>query len=83
MENRINICAKTKTGSTIIYELPETKQEENLKNEKSSSQLEIKELKLKLHKKVTWTEDTVDNEHMNKKKSKSKNIKFLNNQLFK
>ena len=34
----------------------------------------IKDLKLKLPKNVTWTEDTVDNEHMNKKKSKSKII---------
>lgn len=34
----------------------------------------VKDLKLKLPKKVTWTEDTVDNEHMNKKKSKSKII---------
>lgn len=32
----------------------------------------VSELTLKLPKKVTWTEDTIDNEHMNKKKSKSK-----------
>jgi len=31
----------------------------------------LKDLKLKMPKKVTWTEDTVDNEHMKKKKSKS------------
>jgi hypothetical protein len=35
------------------------------------------ELKLKLPKKVSWTEDTIDNEHMNKKKSKSKKNLFL------
>lgn len=31
----------------------------------------MKDLKLKPIKKVTFTEDTVDNEHMNKRKSKS------------
>jgi hypothetical protein len=36
--------------------------------------VEFKELKLKLQKKVSWTEDTIDNEHMNKKKSKSKKL---------
>lgn len=36
----------------------------------------ISELKLKLPKKVSWTEDTIDNEHMNKKKSKSNNLNF-------
>lgn len=37
----------------------------------------ITELTLKLPKKVTWTEDTIDNENMNKRKSKSK-LSFLN-----
>jgi len=39
---------------------------------KEDEKIIIKDLKLRLSKKVTWTEDTVDNEHMNKKKSKSK-----------
>ena len=30
----------------------------------------IQKIKLKRRKKVTWTEDTVDNEHLNKKSSK-------------
>ena len=73
MENRFNISTKSKTGSTVIFEIAENKQEEENKNkEQSSSQVEMKELKLKLPKKVTWKEDTIDNEHMNKKKSKSK-----------
>ena len=32
---------------------------------------ELKNIQLKMKKKVTWTEDTIDNEHMKKKKSKS------------
>jgi hypothetical protein len=36
----------------------------------SKEKITVKDLKLKLEKKVTWTEDTIDNEHMNKKKSK-------------
>ena len=36
---------------------------------------EITNIQLKMPKKVHWTEDTIDNEHMKKKKSKSKNIK--------
>lgn len=30
----------------------------------------IQKIKLKRRKKVTWTQDTIDNEHMNKKSSK-------------
>jgi hypothetical protein len=57
------------SGTGIVYKI-ENKKIDNIVN-KQESQVEIKELKLKLHKKVTWTEDTIDNEHMNKKKSKS------------
>jgi hypothetical protein len=32
---------------------------------------EIKNIQLKMPKKVHWTEDTIDNENMQKKKSKS------------
>jgi len=39
---------------------------------KPDPKTKVTELKLKLQKKVTWTEDTIDNEHMNKKRSKSK-----------
>lgn len=45
--------------------------QENKPREQIEQSLQYKELKLKIEKKVTWTEDTVDNEHMNKKKSKS------------
>lgn len=39
---------------------------------KEETSITIKELKVKPLKKVTFTEDTIDNEHMNKRKSKSK-----------
>ena len=39
--------------------------------EESKTEIVLKSLKLKPHKKVTFTEDTVDNEHMGKRKSKS------------
>jgi len=42
---------------------------------KQEPKTKVSEMTLKLPKKVRWTEDTIDNEHMNKKKSKSK-IKF-------
>jgi hypothetical protein len=38
---------------------------------KEETNIIIKELKVKPVKKVTFTEDTIDNEHMNKRKSKS------------
>lgn len=38
---------------------------------KPDPKTKVSELKLKLPKKVSWTEDTIDNEHMNKKRSKS------------
>jgi hypothetical protein len=38
---------------------------------KEENNIIIKELKVKPVKKVTFTEDTIDNEHMNKRKSKS------------
>jgi hypothetical protein len=62
---------KNKIGNGVTtllldkQEFEEDKKEEKLK-------LELKELKLKLkeEKKVTWDEKVIDNEHMNKKKSK-------------
>jgi hypothetical protein len=38
---------------------------------KTQSNISYKGLKIKTTKKVKWTEDTIDNEHMGKKKSKS------------
>ena len=68
-------------NSTVLIYNDNEKEESNrtLKEDKSENKekkeinkVEMKELKLKLRKKVAWTEDTIDNEHMNKKKSKSK-----------
>jgi hypothetical protein len=61
-------------SSTLILDSNQEKhkiQEENSKID-STKNVEYMELKLKLPKKVSWTKDTIDNEHMNKKKSKSK-----------
>lgn len=66
-------------SSTLILDSNQEKrkiQEENSKID-SPKNVEYMELKLKLPKKVSWTEDTIDNEHMNKKKSKSKKILCL------
>jgi len=66
-------------SSTLILDSNQEKhkiQEENSKID-STKNVEYMELKLKLPKKVSWTEDTIDNEHMNKKKSKSKKNLFL------
>ncbi len=61
-------------STTVLFSNPdeETKRKE--------SKNKITELTLKLQKRVSWTEDTIDNEHMNKKRSKSnknKTKKFL------
>lgn len=58
---------KQRGGTTSILK-QEKKPKEKLINlhEKPA---EIKYFKLKMPKKVTWSEDTVDNEHMGKKKS--------------
>jgi hypothetical protein len=48
------------------------KTENKIDVKKEDEKIVLKDLKLRLSKKVSWTEDTVDNEHMNKKKSKSK-----------
>ena len=45
---------------------------ERVSPKKEEQKVTLMELKLKPIKKVTFTEDTVDNEHMNKRKSKSK-----------
>lgn len=61
-------------SSTLILDSNQEKHKIQEKNSKidSMKNVEFMELKLKLPKKVSWTEDTIDNEHMNKKKSKSK-----------
>jgi hypothetical protein len=60
MESHSNSCTVVyKTNSSAIENKPTPK-------------LSYKDLKIKPNKKVTWTEDTVNNEHMGKKKSKSK-----------
>jgi DNA-binding transcriptional regulator GbsR (MarR family) len=58
------------TPTYVIYE-NYVSEELNLNKEKEKITSTLKELKLKLPKKVTWRDDTIDNEHMNKKKSKS------------
>ena len=52
-------------GSNEMFEQPNNQQTIHLTKKPN----EITYLKLKLPKKVTWTEDTIDNEHMHKKKS--------------
>ena len=61
----------TKPNSEVMLEYV-THTETKLEVKDKAEKVIIKDLKLKLSKKVTWTEDTIDNEHMNKKKSKSK-----------
>ena len=57
--------------STSITEVSDFKLE-RVSPKKEEQKVTLMELKLKPIKKVTFTEDTVDNEHMNKRKSKSK-----------
>jgi hypothetical protein len=54
---------------TLICNDNEENKEKDINSFKEKAS--IKEIKLKLPKKVTWTEDTIDNEHMNLRKSKS------------
>ena len=61
----------TQPNSQTMLET-ETKKENKIDVKKEDEKIVLKDLKLRLSKKVSWTEDTVDNEHMNKKKSKSK-----------
>ena len=49
-------------GTTVITK--------NLINESKQEEEKVIRLKLKADKHVHWTEDTIDNEHMNKRKSK-------------
>jgi hypothetical protein len=60
----------TATSGTMIIHKKDLNNQKSISKEKQS--LTYTELKLKLPKKVTWTEETIDNEHMNKRKSKSK-----------
>ena len=57
--------SNVKTGKTMVI----SKENAVKSHIKVKNQPEKHYLALKLPKKVTWTEDTVDNEHMGKKKS--------------
>ena len=46
-------------------------------NKKEQEQKDTKKEKKAPHRRVTWTEDTVNNEHMNRKKSNSDIISLL------
>lgn len=61
----------SKDNSQVVLQYANKPEPKN-QLEKEIVKVTVKDLKLKLQKKVTWTEDTIDNEHMNKKKSKSK-----------
>ena len=66
-------------GSTCTIEKNTNEKESTEKpKEKKKNIIIIKELKVKEEKKVHFSEDTVDNEHMGLKKSKSK-FNLLNN----
>ena len=61
-------------SSTYLITKEETKEQVIEKKASSTSSVSFKTLKLR--KQVTWSEDTIDNEFMNRKKSKSNiNIK--------
>ncbi len=63
---------REKISQRVYYEdEKEGKEEKKVENIKLKphEKPEIHYLALKLPKKVTWSEDTVDNEHLNKKKS--------------
>lgn len=57
--------SKTKTYTITHLKNPEEEQKK-----KEEKKLVLKSLSLKEKKNVSWAEDTVDNEHMGKKKSK-------------
>ncbi len=63
----------SKCHTNVQFSQERTKEEQKtcIRSLSNPAKLTYKQLKLKLPKKVTWTEDTIDNEHMNKKKSKS------------
>ena len=64
-----NYSETTTQYTTILYLKPEQKEEEKaIKAEKK---------KLKPNKQVVWAEDTIDNENMNRLKSKSKKYKMI------
>jgi protein phosphatase 1 regulatory subunit 11 len=60
-------CGYCDTATTIEEADPESQ-------EKQPSKVLVLKLKAKKKPKVTWTEETVDNEHLDKKSSKSKYI---------
>jgi hypothetical protein len=62
MEQKIG---KTNSGTQVQYN------DTIIKTLILPPETEIKNIQLKLPKKVHWTEDTIDNENMQKKKSKS------------
>ena len=63
---------KNKCGTdTVIVSNKEIKKEKSPNKKDNIQKITYKKLILKPEKRVTFTEDTIDNEHMNKKKSKS------------
>jgi len=64
----MKLSSKMSSSTTILFS--KSPEEDN----KQDSETKVTELTLKLPKKVTWTEDTIDNENMNKKRSKSKKL---------
>jgi hypothetical protein len=58
-------------SSTACTVMLENKKEDEEAIKEQTAKVTFKQLKPKLNKKVSWTEDTVNNENMGKKKSKS------------
>ena len=62
---------RTQGGGTVLIS-------QKAKKKPKQQEEKVIRMKLKAEKQVRWTEDTIDNEHMNKRKSKSKsNLTFL------
>jgi len=62
-------------GSSCVVFEEDYKDKQKESKEKEPSKIIIKDLKVKEEKKVHWSEDTVNNENMNLRKSKSKIFK--------
>lgn len=60
--------SKTQTKISIT----ETQPEQSIRKKPASQQTLILKLEDKEKPRVSWTQDTIDNEHMNKKKSNCK-----------
>ena len=62
---------RTQGGGTVLIS-------QKAKKKPKQQEEKVIRMKLKAEKQVRWTEDTIDNEHMNKRKSKSKsNLTYL------